>query len=65
MALPIYGLFMKKCEKDNSLKFYQGDFFKPDNINLEMDCSKYFEEINTDYSTSSSSSTSSEYNKNW
>lgn len=65
MALPVYGLFMQKCERDNSLKFYQGDFFKPDIVDVEMDCSKYLEEIQTDYSNSSGSSTSSEYKKNW
>lgn len=65
MALPVYGLFMKRCEKDNSLKFYQGDFTAPENISIEMDCSKYLEEINTDYSTSSQTTTQSEYKKNW
>ncbi|MFA7081681.1 MAG: transglycosylase domain-containing protein [Bacteroidales bacterium] len=65
MALPVYGLFMKKCEKDNTLKFYQGDFFKPDLMNIEMDCSKYLEEINTDYSTSERKTISSEYDKKW
>ncbi|MBP1646410.1 MAG: penicillin-binding protein [Bacteroidetes bacterium] len=65
MALPVYGLFMKRCERDNSLKFYQGDFTSPGTISIEMDCSKYLEEINTDYSTSTQTTTQSEYNKNW
>lgn len=65
MALPVYGLFMKRCERDNSLKFYQGDFTPPESISIEMDCSKYLEEINTDYSTSTQTTTQSEYKKNW
>lgn len=65
MALPVYGLFMKRCERDNSLKFYQGDFTPPERISIEMDCSKYLEEINTDYSTSTQTTTQSEYKKNW
>lgn len=65
MALPVYGLFMKRCERDNSLKFYQGDFSSPETISIEMDCSKYLEEINTDYSTSTQTTTQSEYKKNW
>lgn len=65
MALPVYGIFMAKCEKDKRLKFYEGDFSRPSNMTIEMDCSKYLEEINTDYSTSSPTTTASEYDKNW
>ncbi len=65
MALPVYGLFMKKCERDKTLNFYQGDFSAPETITIEMDCSKYLEEINTDYTTSTKTTTESEYKKNW
>ncbi|MDR0971768.1 MAG: transglycosylase domain-containing protein [Bacteroidales bacterium] len=64
MALPIYGLFMQKCEKDKTLKFYQGDFEKPNNMTIQMDCSKYLEEINAD-TTQTKETYSSEYDKEW
>lgn len=46
MALPVWGLFMKKCLEDKTLNISKGDFVKPDGINpkLELDCSKYNEE---------------------
>jgi len=65
MALPVYGLFMQKCERDKRLKFYEGDFLRPYDMSIEMDCSKYLEEIHTDFSSSSPTTTASEYNKNW
>lgn len=65
MALPVYGLFMKKCERDKTLNFYHGDFSAPETLTIEMDCSKYLEEINTDYTTSTKTTTESEYKKNW
>lgn len=65
MALPVYGIFMAKCEKDKRLKFYEGDFSRPSNLSVQMDCAQYLQEINTDYSTSSQTTTASEYDKNW
>jgi penicillin-binding protein 1A len=45
MALPIWGLYMKKIYADKSLKVSQGDFEKPANLDIkvELDCSKYNE----------------------
>lgn len=45
MALPIWGLYMKKIYADKSLKVSQGDFEKPENLDIkvELDCSKYNE----------------------
>ena len=45
MALPVYGLFMKRCEKDPKLNFYKGDFDRPPTISIDMDCSNYVQEI--------------------
>jgi penicillin-binding protein 1A len=46
MALPIFGIFLKKCLNDTSLAFKGEDFAKPAGINpkLELDCSKYNED---------------------
>lgn len=46
MALPIFGIFLKKCLGDTSLALKGEDFVKPAGINpkLELDCSKYNEE---------------------
>lgn len=45
MALPIWGLYMKKIYADKTLKVTQGDFEKPKGLDLkiELDCSKYNE----------------------
>lgn len=45
MALPIWGLYMKKVYADKSLKVTQDDFEKPEGLDLkiELDCSKYNE----------------------
>lgn len=45
MALPVYALFMKRCEKDSKLNFYKGDFDRPPTISVDMDCSNYVQEI--------------------
>ena len=44
-ALPIFGLFMKKVYEDPKINFYKGNFDVPANLNVEMDCSKYQQEI--------------------
>ena len=42
MALPIWGLYMKKIYADKSLHISQGDFEKPaKKITVEMDCAKH------------------------
>ena len=49
MALPIWGLYMKKIYSDKSLHISQGDFEKPlKKITIEMDCSKYEKETPDD-----------------
>ncbi len=40
MALPIWGLFMKKCYADKTLQVSKDDFPRPAIMNIEMDCSK-------------------------
>lgn len=45
MALPVYALFMKRCEKDSKLNFYKGDFDRPPTMSVDMDCSNYVQEI--------------------
>jgi penicillin-binding protein 1A len=46
MALPIWGLYMKKVYADKSLKVTQNDFEKPEGLDLkiELDCTKYNED---------------------
>jgi len=58
MALPVYGLFMQRCEKDKTLKFYEGDFSVPKDMNVTIDCSAYQQEIKD-------TKTFSEYDKDW
>lgn len=42
VALPIWGLYMKKAYADKELKISTGDFEKPPGpISIELDCSKY------------------------
>lgn len=41
MALPIWGIFMKKCYADPTLKISKDDFERPANMTIETDCSKY------------------------
>jgi len=40
MALPIWGLFMKKCYADASLGVSKGKFPKPEELTINVDCSK-------------------------
>lgn len=40
MSLPIWGLFMKKCYEDEELGVSKEDFEEPENITIELDCSK-------------------------
>ncbi|SFW29738.1 penicillin-binding protein 1A [Sinomicrobium oceani] len=44
MALPIWGLYMRKCYKDKELGISTEDFRKPENLSIEIDCSKVSEE---------------------
>ncbi len=44
MALPIWGLYMKKCYADEALKISNMSFDKPANLKVELDCEKYKKE---------------------
>ncbi|QAA82162.1 penicillin-binding protein [Aequorivita sp. H23M31] len=43
MALPIWGLYMKKCYADEDLDVSTGNFPRPANLSIETDCSKWRE----------------------
>ena len=47
MALPIWGLFMKKVYGDKTLKVSKGNFKRPEKLNIEIDCSKFQQDIKT------------------
>ncbi|MCP1995062.1 transglycosylase domain-containing protein [Flavobacterium sp. HSC-61S13] len=40
MALPIWGIFMKKCYADPDLKVSKGQFERPANLSIKVDCWK-------------------------
>jgi len=46
MALPVWAIFMKKIYDDPQLKFSKGDFLKPDNMDVELDCAKFQQQQN-------------------
>lgn len=41
MALPIWGSYMKKIYNDPELDVSKGDFEKPENLSIEVDCDNY------------------------
>lgn len=41
MALPVWALFMKRVYADQTLKISKGDFEKPADLNIELDCTVY------------------------
>ncbi|OUR93864.1 penicillin-binding protein [Flavobacteriales bacterium 34_180_T64] len=41
MALPIWGLYMKSCYGDTELGISKGEFEKPNELSIEVDCIKY------------------------
>ena len=41
MALPIWGIFMKKVYADKDLDVSQGEFPRPDNLSIETNCNLY------------------------
>jgi len=41
LALPVWGIFMQKVYKDESLGYQRKNFEKPERISVEMDCNKY------------------------
>ncbi|CAM1352190.1 transglycosylase domain-containing protein [Tenacibaculum crassostreae] len=40
MSLPTWALFMRKCYADKTLNISQEDFEKPENLSINIDCSK-------------------------
>ncbi|MBA6153927.1 penicillin-binding protein 1A [Gelidibacter maritimus] len=48
MALPIWGLYMKKCYADKDLDVSTGEFERPENLSINVDCSKHNEETASD-----------------
>ena len=38
MALPIWGLYMKACYADETLNVSKGEFEKPLNLKIDIDC---------------------------
>lgn len=42
LALPLYGIFMKKMYADKNIDIAKGPFPKPDTLSVEIDCSRYY-----------------------
>nr|WP_311181769.1 transglycosylase domain-containing protein [Hymenobacter volaticus] len=42
LALPLYGIFMKKMYADKSIDISRGPFPKPDTLSVEINCSRYY-----------------------
>ena len=41
MALPIWGMYMKSCYEDETLKVSKEAFERPKNLSIEVDCDNY------------------------
>ncbi|MEZ4875279.1 MAG: transglycosylase domain-containing protein [Flavobacteriaceae bacterium] len=41
MALPIWGIYMRKCYENTSLDISKNNFSKPSKLSIETDCSKF------------------------
>ncbi|MFS4415367.1 penicillin-binding protein 1A [Maribacter sp. 2307ULW6-5] len=48
MALPIWGLYMKKNYANEELGISKDDFEKPENMSIIVDCDKYEKEVEED-----------------
>ena len=44
MALPIWGIYMRKCYNNEALNISTTNFEKPKNLSIETDCTKWREE---------------------
>ena len=44
MALPIWGMYMKSCYEDETLKVSKEAFDRPKDLSIEVDCDKYQED---------------------
>jgi len=51
MALPIWGLYMKKNYENEDLGVSKEEFIKPKNMTIEQDCDKFAEKIEEDKNT--------------
>ncbi len=47
MALPIWGLYMKKCYENEDLEISKKEFERPENLSIPVDCSKAVEKDST------------------
>jgi len=52
MALPIWGIYMKKVYADKELEVSSGDFPRPENLSIEIDCDNYGEKNEDSQNTS-------------
>ena len=43
MALPIWGLYMKACYEDKTLKISKSSFKKPADLSIEVNCDEFNE----------------------
>ncbi len=50
MALPIWGMYMKSCYEDETLDVSKGEFEKPANLSINIDCSVNEEDDESDNS---------------
>ncbi|PWI29893.1 penicillin-binding protein [Flavobacteriaceae bacterium LYZ1037] len=48
MALPIWGVYMKSCYEDKDLEISTSDFEKPLELSIEVDCTNYNPDENSD-----------------
>jgi len=48
MALPIWGMFMRSCYEDEDLEISKGEFERPEDLSIEVDCSNYNPEDETE-----------------
>ncbi|WP_411766073.1 penicillin-binding protein 1A [Winogradskyella sp. A3E31] len=48
MALPIWGLYMKACYKDEELNISKGEFERPAQLSINLDCSNMSDSDNRD-----------------
>ncbi|MGB5553881.1 MAG: transglycosylase domain-containing protein [Flavobacteriaceae bacterium] len=51
MALPIWGLYMKKNYENKDLGISDGEFPRPDNLSINVDCDKIPKEVTKDIDT--------------
>jgi len=52
MALPIWGIYMKKVYADKELEVSSGAFPRPENLSIEIDCANYGEKNEDSQNTS-------------